>query len=98
MCLAGLTPPSPACPRWSVEHGESSEPIRAGRPYFGQQTTMLSWATLSQRAQKIKGLNFCASQFVTEDEVSFRPALCTARFIFANVARGPSPKAARSGA
>lgn len=52
-------------------HGESSEPVSAGRPYFGQQTTMLSWATLSQRAQKIKGLNFCASQFVTEDEVKY---------------------------
>ena len=27
-----------------------------------QQTTMLNWANLSERAQKIKGLNFCASQ------------------------------------
>ena len=34
-----------------------------------QQTTMLNWANLSDRAQKVKGLNFCASQFVTEDEV-----------------------------
>ena len=36
-----------------------------------QQTTMLNWANLSERAQKIKGLNFCASQFVTEDEVKY---------------------------
>ena len=52
--------------RWSVEHGESNDAI--GTQGL-QQTTMLSWATLSTRAQKIKGLNFCASQFVTEDEV-----------------------------
>eukprot|EP00961_Rhodomonas_salina_P175351 2364839-Rhodomonas_salina.1 len=32
------------------------------------RTTMLNWANLSECAQKIKGLNFCSSQFVTEDK------------------------------
>lgn len=64
-----------------VEHGSSNDAIGsqgAGRAWAGrQQTTMLSWATLSERAQKIKGLNFCASQFVTEDEVCSRLSRCT---------------------
>ena len=46
-----------------------------------QQTTMLNWANLSERAQKIKGLNFCASQFVTEDEVKY----CVAKLFSGDV-------------
>eukprot|EP00290_Baffinella_frigidus_P008699 CAMPEP_0180136052 /NCGR_PEP_ID=MMETSP0986-20121125/11234_1 /TAXON_ID=697907 /ORGANISM="non described non described, Strain CCMP2293" /LENGTH=70 /DNA_ID=CAMNT_0022076943 /DNA_START=130 /DNA_END=342 /DNA_ORIENTATION=- len=61
---------------WSVEHGgESSDAIGS------QHTTMLSWATLSERAQKIKSLNFCAGQFVTEDEVKY----CVAKLFTGDV-------------
>ena len=42
---------------------------------------MLNWANLSERAQKIKGLNFCASQFVTEDEVKY----CVAKLFSGDV-------------
>ncbi len=62
---------------WSVETGADVAPqqtsmlnrvVATTMPV--QQTTMLNWANLSDRAQKVKGLNFCASQFVTEDEVT----------------------------
>jgi hypothetical protein len=61
-----------------------------------QQTTMLNWANLSERAQKIKGLNFCASQFVTEDEVKY----CVAKLFsgdvkFATMVCAPLPSLTR---
>ena len=64
---------------WSVETGADVAPqqtsmlnrvVATTMPV--QQTTMLNWANLSDRAQKVKGLNFCASHFVTEDEVRNR--------------------------
>ena len=62
---------------WSVESGSDVPMVQqtsmlnrvVATTMPVQQTTMLNWANLSDRAQKIKGLNFCASQFVTEDEV-----------------------------
>mmetsp|Transcript_26517 Transcript_26517/g.69732 ORF Transcript_26517/g.69732 Transcript_26517/m.69732 type:complete len:85 (-) Transcript_26517:604-858(-) len=74
---------------WSVETGadmpavQQTSMLRSVVPTTlpMQQTTMLSWGNLSERAQKIKGLNFCASQFVTEDEVKY----CVAKLFSGDV-------------
>jgi len=74
---------------WNVETGSDSPaaaaPVTTQLLQMGsgvpQQTTMLNWANLSERAQKIKGLNFCASQFVTEDEVKY----CVAKLFSGDV-------------
>ena len=53
-----------------------------------QRTTMLNWANLSERAQKIKGLNFCASQVCAHRINAFVSGMCAPGGLYSSSLNG----------